>query len=214
MESKTTGAPRANAGYLGPMPSESEPTNLPALREKLAAITGGTPPRTVLAELAQSLAADLAAHFDELPMHPFAGYATRSDWLKWLLPKVAKHRVLMGRYVNMSTPQKASEEFNLSYARIAVLGIGDDGVLRRGVWRGLVRIPKTSQVPITPLRWDDLLLRNVPPSGLVMREWTGSPDPGDVASPAEVIETLNALASRFAAETSKDLDLLNRLLGQ
>lgn len=195
------------------MSSESESTNLPALREKLAAVTGGTPPRAVLAELAQSLAADLAAHFDELPMHPFSGYAKRSDWLRALFPKVVKHRVLMGRYLIMSTPRKASEDFVRAQARIAVLALGADGVLRRGLWRGLVRIAKDKQVPIDAIPWDSILLRNVPTYGLVMHEWTGSPDPRDVAAPALVIETLNALASRFADETNKDLELLNRLLG-
>jgi hypothetical protein len=194
------------------MSSESEHADLPAIRRQLATITGGAPARTVLAEVAQSLAADLAPYFEELPMHPFGGYTERSDWLRFLLPGRVRHRMLLGRYLLSSVPRPAGDNFMRSYVTIGVLGLGADGVLRRGKWRGMVRLFKDNPAPLEPIEWSDIRLRNVPPGALVMRRWAGTPDPEDIASPALVLETLTKLAETMAAESSRDLALLKRFL--
>jgi hypothetical protein len=194
------------------MSSESNLPDLPGLRRQLDSITGGAPARTVLAEVAQSLAADLAVHFDELPMHQFSGMSERNDWLRWLLPTRVPHKLLLGRYLRSSVPRKASEQLVSAYVSIAVLGLGADGVLRRGKWTGMVRLFKDNQPSLDPLEWNDIRLRGVPSNILVMKRWGGTPDPRDVASPAVVIEALTKLAEGVAAESSRDLALLKRFL--
>src|SRR4051812_41927378 len=73
------------------------------VRRALDAATGGASPRRILAELAQEFAADLAAYFEDLPMHRFSGTTEREHGLlKWFLPRIVPHRVVMARYHSAS----------------------------------------------------------------------------------------------------------------
>jgi hypothetical protein len=107
----------------------------------------------------------------------------------------------------------APEGYVRLYARVAILGLGSDGELRVGRWIGSVILPKSDDHSVLDaLSWSDIRLRNVPPRPIVMTEWTGSQDPRDVASPARVVEALGELASKVAADSQRDLTLLQRYL--
>jgi hypothetical protein len=206
------------------MADESSSADLPVrnvladLQARIRQTTGGAPPRIVLAEVARRLAMDLAmGYFDELPMHEFGGQVHRyAGALGRFLPtRGVRHRVLLGRYVSGSLSQlgKVPGGYLRLYARIAILGLGEDGELRVGKWSGYVMVPESKdESAIKALPWNDIRLRNVPPRAIVMREWEGSPDPQDVASPTEVVEALGQLASKIAEDSHRDLTLLQRYL--
>src|SRR5438045_8206932 len=71
-------------------------------RAALTSITGGAAPRTVLAELAQGLAAELAEQFDDLPMWRFTGRVARvGGALGSVLPsRGVQHRLVLARYIS------------------------------------------------------------------------------------------------------------------
>ena len=105
----------------------------------------------------------------------------------------------------------APEGYVRLYAPVDILGLGSDGELRVGRWIGSVILPKAhNQSVLDPLLWSDIWLRNVPPRPILMKEWTGGQDPRDVASPARVVEALGELASKVAADSQRDLTLLQR----
>jgi hypothetical protein len=186
---------------------------LAEVRRALAAATGGASPRSILAELAQELAADLAGYFDELPMHQFSGATDReSGFLRHFLPRMVPHRVVMGRYHTATVPRKADAGWTRHYARIFILGLGADGILRRGRWNGFVQLPEGTKVTIEPVLWDNSLIRRVPTAVLVMRRWTGGPDPTEVAAPGQVLDVLTGMANKLATESQRDLALLQRFL--
>jgi hypothetical protein len=182
-------------------------------RTALARATGGAPPRAVLAELAQQLAAELATHFDELPMHRFTGRVARVPGvLGAVLPgRRVPHRVLLGRYLATGLAAKSSGGSRWSVATIAVLGLGADGVLRLGRLNETVHRPEDEDPFGGPVAWDDRLMRGVPSRTLWVSRWEGG-DAAQVASPAEVLDALATLAGSVASASLRDLALLQRLL--
>ena len=205
------------------MADESSTPDLPLrnvladLQTRIRQTTGGASPRIVLAEVARRLAADLAAgYFDELSMHQFDGQIfRRPGLLGQLLPtRSVRHRILLGRYVRASAALgRATAGYVRLYAKIGILALGSDGELRVGEWTGHVNVPQSNdESALDALSWSDIRLRNVPSRSIVMDEWAGSPDPRDVASPAQVVETLGELASKIAADSHRDLSLLQRYL--
>jgi len=191
------------------MSSESD---LPALRQQVAEITGGARPRAVLAELAQSMASELAQYFEDLPMHPFTGIAARDGLFRYIAPRIVRHRVLLGRYRSVLHSAPYGERMERSYATIDVVAIGEDGVLRCGKWEGFVKYAQDNRPPIAPIDWSDSRIRNVPTRALVLRRWTGTAEPRQVAPPDQVMEALIRVANRVAAESQRDLGLLKTLL--
>jgi hypothetical protein len=188
------------------------------LQARIRETTGGASPRIVLAEVARRLAIDLAlGYFDELPMYEFNGQVYRHEGAlgRFLPTRRVRHRVLLGRYLRGSFSALAGGAGGLVrvYARIGILGVGSDGELRVGQWSGMVAVPATIDGSgMDALPWSDIRLRNVPPRAIVMREWMGSPDPRDVATPAQVVEALGRLASKIAEDSHRDLSLLQRYL--
>ena len=186
------------------------------LREAHSALlraTGGATASQVLAELAQEIAAELASHFDELPMRRFTGWVPRSNrFLRRLFPRAVAHRTLLGRYLQSTVPQRAGSGYAVEYARIAVLALGSDGELRTGTVRELVTLPETTQASDEPLAWDDVRLNRVPSHSMSLRRWQGRPEPTDVARPSEVIAALTRVAQLLTERTRRDLALLERLL--
>jgi hypothetical protein len=95
-----------------PTPDDAEPqpgklaldarAELQRSRAAMAAATGGVAPARVLVELAQGLASELAQHFDELPMHRFTGFLPGPRLLRWLTFRRVPHRMVMGRYLDLS----------------------------------------------------------------------------------------------------------------
>ncbi|MBV9773437.1 MAG: hypothetical protein JO040_05780 [Gemmatimonadetes bacterium] len=204
-------------GGAAPEPEESIDRARVQLREARSALdrlTGGVPTRTVLAELAQELAGELAEHFDDLPMHRFTGHVPRADgaW-GWMVPaRRVPHRVVLGRYLASSPPSKRGAAHRSALAQIAVLGLGADGVLRAGwLWESIV-LPEGVKTSVDPLAWDDLRLRRSPSRPVRLARWTGGVDPAHVADPGRVLEALTAIAASVAEVAGRDLDLLRRLL--
>lgn len=187
---------------------------LAAVRADLAGLTGGASPRAVLAALARQMASDLATYFDELPMHSFAGSVARVGGpLGWLVPrKRVSHRVVAGCYLSTSVARDAGNGWTRRDARIAVLGLGVDGVLRTGVWTGVVTLEKSTEVRTATIDWDDVRMRGVPPKVLSMKQWTGGTDPSEVATPPRVLDALTAIVGKVAADSTRDIALLKRFL--
>jgi len=192
-------------------------------RTALARVTGGAPPRTVLAELAQGMAAELATYFDELPMFRFTGRVARAAGvLGAVIPgRRVPHRVVLGRYLSSTLLGRRGDSARLSgnsggglrwsVARIAVLGLGADGVLRVGRLDEAVHRPEDVDPFGRALPWDDSMMRGVPTRTLWVARWQGG-DAVHVASPAEVLNALAALAGTVASASLRELDLLQRLL--
>jgi hypothetical protein len=176
----------------------------------MAAATGGVAPARVLVELAQELAGELAQHFDELPMHRFTGFLPGPRLLRWVTFRRMPHRVVMGRYLDLSFPRKVAEGWNRQYAHIAVLALGADGVLRVGTTRVFVRIPQDNPVLTGAKRWNHLHLGRVPTHALALAPWDGGQDARQVARPREVIDALTEIAAAMSAEIGKDLDVMRR----
>ncbi|AHG88235.1 hypothetical protein J421_0698 [Gemmatirosa kalamazoonensis] len=169
----------------------------------------------MLAELAQGLAAELATHFDDLPMHPFTGRVPRAPgtW-GWLVPpRAVPHRVVLGRYLSLTVPQNAGSGYTVCGARIAVVGLGADGVLRRGELWEMITLPEGVESTTDALPWDDMRLRRVPSRAIRLVRWGGDAQAGRIASPAEVIDALTRVASAVADVAARDLALLDRLMG-
>jgi hypothetical protein len=128
-----------------------------------------------------------------------------------MLPRSIPHRVVLGRYLAMTPPRRATDDFVRAMARIAVLGLGADGVLRVGRWFGAINLRKGTDVPLTALAWDDLRLRRVPSSVIYMRRWESSQEPSFVAPPGDVLAALTSIASSVADRAQHDLALLRRI---
>lgn len=183
------------------------------MRGALAARTGGASPRGILAELAQQLAGDLAGYFDELPMYRFSGRVARDTPLVGrFLPRSVAHRVLLGRYRTATLPRSGAPGWTTRSATIHLLALGEDGVIRRGTWRGIIVAAEGSIIRTDPLEWDSVLLRNVPTHSLRLQRWTAGPDVHDVADPGRVLECLAGIVQRLTADSTRDLRLLDRLL--
>ena len=184
-------------------------------RAALAEATGGAPPAAVLAELAQQLAGELALHWDELPGHRFTGRVARLPGvLGAVVPgRRVPHRVVMVRYHSATAPARAGGGYVMHIANAAVLGLGADGVLRMGHLIEAIQLRGDMELPDGPLRWDDERVRRVPSRTLWVSRWEGGGEPGDVATPSEVLAALAALATHVAVVSRRDLALLQRLLG-
>jgi hypothetical protein len=188
------------------------------LREARTALlhtTGGAPARAVLAELAQQLAAELAFGFDELPMRRFTGRVARARGvLGAVLPgRRIPHRVVMGRYLSATLPSRTGSGALWCLARIGLLALGADGVLRVGwVDEAVHRTPDDNPF-VGPLAWDDRRLLRVPSHAIRVARWHGGSEPAQVAAPAQVLDALAALAGSAAAASQQELELLRRLLG-
>ncbi|HET7462719.1 MAG TPA: hypothetical protein VFJ82_15800 [Longimicrobium sp.] len=206
---------------MGRDPAQAEPAVVAArgrlgdARAALARVTGGAPPAVVLAELAQQLAAELAPHWDELPGHRFTGRVARVPGvLGTVLPgRRVPHRVVLARYLSSTAPKRAGGGYLVRITTVAVLGLGTDGVLRAGRLMEAIRLGEGTELPSTPLRWDDDRVRRVPSRTVWVSRWRGGGDPHDVARPAEVLDALAALASHVAEASRRVLELLQRLLG-
>jgi hypothetical protein len=171
-------------------------------------------PRLLLLELVRGLAADLVGHFATLPGHKFTGLVRRSPRTIGLMlpPRVIAHRVLLGRYLHYTPPVPATPKYARSVARIAVLALGADGALRRGVFAGAVIFPGEAEPPTDPLAYDDVFLTNVPPWPLIMRDWAGSVDSREVAGPIPVLDVLTGLVQRVWEGTAEEQELVKVLL--
>jgi len=182
------------------------------VRAALARVTGGAPASVVLAELAQQLAGDLAPHFDDLPMHRFTGGVARFPGIPGaVLPgRRIPHRVVLARYLLSSPPMRGGEGFVLRWADIGVLALGADGVLRAGRRKELVRLPADTPLPDEPLAWDNPRIRRVPSRTVRLARWPEAPV--KVATPAQVLDALAAIAATLAGAARRDLDLLQRLI--
>lgn len=203
-----------------PTPDDAEPqpgklalearAELQRSRAAMAAATGGVAPARVLVELAQGLASELAQHFDELPMHRFTGFLPGPRLLRWLTFRRVPHRMVMGRYLDLSFPHRVAEGWNRQYAHIAVLALGADGLLRVGSTRVFVRIPQSDPVLADVKRWDHIHLRRVPTHALALARWDGGQDVRQVARPREVIDVLTDIAASMSAEIGRDLEVMRR----
>lgn len=189
--------------------------DLQDVQSALDQLTGGASPRAVLAELAQSLAADLASgFFDALPMELVRGRVARGDgaWRSMLPPRSLPHRVVLGRVLGATAPVRAGVGYTLTIARIAVLAIGADGVLRIGATSEQLILRENLELTLEPLNWDDPRIRRVPTGRIRLARWQALGDARSVAPPARVIEALVALAARVANDSKRDLALLQRFL--
>ncbi|HSU16885.1 hypothetical protein [Longimicrobium sp.] len=187
-------------------------TQLLDVRTALARVTGGAPAGLVLAELAQQMAGDLAAYFDDLPMHRFTGRVARFPGVFGaVMPgRRIAHRVVLARYLSASPPMRGGPGFVLRWAEFGLVALGSDGVLRAGRRRELVRLPEDTSIPDDPLSWDDLLIRRVPSRAVRLARWPNAAV--RVASPAQVLDALAAIAASLASTSRRDLELLQRLL--
>jgi hypothetical protein len=173
-------------------------------------------PRTVLAELVQELASELATFFDELPMTCFWGRVSRvragAPW-RWLVPaRRVQHRVVLARYVSATVPWRSGVGYTGTLARIAVLAIGADGELRAGIITEQVNLPESTEIITDPLAWDDMRIRRVPSRSMTLTRWYGRAEPHEAASPGRVLEALTSIAATVARESRRDLALLQRFL--
>jgi hypothetical protein len=185
------------------------------IRTQLAQATGGVSAASVLVHLANQLGADLAASFDDLPSVRFDGIV-RADrgMFRSLRFRRIPHRVVLGRYVGLGNSGPGVKGFRLYYARIAVLGVGSDGVLRTGQWNGNVGLPEDEDLRFvtSPVLWDDKRLFGVPPRAIRMSPWTGSNDWKQVGNPGQAIDALTSLARRLADDATRNLSLLQRFV--
>jgi hypothetical protein len=185
---------------------------LERIREELTRVTGGAAPGEVLAELAQTLSAELGATFEELPMPRFTGRIAGGGFAGALLRRRLPHRLLLGRYLQATVPSQAGVGYTSSFARIGLIAIGSDGVTRVGqVWEQVI-LPVGAEMGHLPLRWDDLRLRRIPTRAVRLDRWHGRSEHAPIATPGEVLEALTAAAAEIAAASRRDLDLLRRLL--
>jgi hypothetical protein len=116
----------------------------------------------------------------------------------------------MGRYIWM-TPRRSTDKFVRATARIAVLGLGADGVLRVGTKLEAINLLNDMDVPLRAMPWDDIRLRRVPSAAIYVRRWEASPDPVYVAAPGEVLTALTTIAAGVLERARRDLALLQRL---
>jgi hypothetical protein len=223
-----TAAGRGAGNYLSAMPGDaelqraSEPSTaverarreLQEVRGAVDQITGGASPRALLGELAQSLAADLATFFELLPMWQTTGLVAQArGWLRvFRSSERIPHRVVLARIVSARPPIPIGGGYTLTIARIAVLALGDDGVLRSGIVNEQLNLPKDVELTLDPLAWDDMRIRRVPSSSMTMTRWEPNGDPRSVAEPGRVIEALTAIAEEVARDSKRDLALLRRFL--
>jgi hypothetical protein len=181
----------------------------------LARLTGGASLRIVLAELAQELASDLAGFFDDLPMERFSGRIEWGEGLgrwRWIVPQRLSHCIILGRFLSATYPERAGVGYTVTDARIALLAIGEDGVLRTGVAKEQIHLPENAELTYDLVGWDDGRIRGVPSRAVRLKRWTGESDPHEVASPGRVLEALTAIAARVARESNRDLALIQRFL--
>ncbi|HEX5438054.1 MAG TPA: hypothetical protein VFW98_12890 [Gemmatimonadaceae bacterium] len=184
-------------------------------RDAMARLTGGAAPAIVLAELAQKLAEELAVHFDELPMHRFVGRVARvASPAGVLLPhQRVPHRLVLGRYLSAAPPQPAGGGLvRHPGARIAILALGSDGVLRSGRHTLNVLLPSESELTVDVLAWDNVRLRRIPARAVRLSRWNAGSEPVHVARPGEVLLALAAIASAVADAANRDLALLQSFL--
>lgn len=183
-------------------------------QELHSTVTGGAAPRAILAEVAHGLAAELAGHFDELPMHLFVARVPPSavPWNRLLPGRRLAHRIVLGRYLTATPPHDAGVGYVACSARISVAAVGVDGVLRCGVLWETIVLPREMELSTDPLAWNDMRLRSVPSRAIRMRRWTGSAEPVDVAAPYEMLAALTRVAESLAAELRRDLTTVRRLL--
>jgi hypothetical protein len=174
----------------------------------------GVAPRLLLLEILRGLAVDLLGYFDALPGHRFTGIVRRRPGALGLVlpPRLIPHRVVLGRYLHYTPPVATTPKYAQSVARIAVVALGADGVLRRGVFAGTVVFPSDEEPPDTPLAHDDLFLSRVPPWPLLLRDWSGGVDPAEVAGPVRMVEALTGLVERVMEGTAEEQALVNALL--
>lgn len=188
------------------------------LRDVHAALdqaTGGAPPRAVLAELAQALAADLASgFFDVLPMELARGRVVRGAglWGSILPGRSLPHRVILARFLSATPPHRTGVGYKLTIARIALLALGADGVLRTGAVTEQLTLQENHELTLEPLAWDDPRIRRVPTRPIRLARWQASGDARSVAPPTRVIEALVAIATQVAQDSKRDLALLQRFL--
>lgn len=180
----------------------------------LARVTGGAPPRQVMAELARQTAGELAQHFGELPMHRYAGRVARVPGvLGALVPgRRVPHRVVMARYLSTGIARRSSGGSRWSLATIAILGLGADGGLRVGALNEAVHRDESTDLFQGSLRWDDHRVRGVPSRTLWVRPWEGGSEREQVGTAPEVLTALAAIARTLAGESLRDLEMLKRLL--
>ena len=175
---------------------------------------GSASPRAALAELTRRLAHDVAGYFDDLPLRLFRGYLPRADGaLGYLLPvRQMPHRLLLARYRGAAPWYQQPLSRSYAYATLGILAIGVDGILRRGIWKGNVPMPRGGEFPQDVLPASHEQLTNIPTGTVMLTEWTGTVDPDDVAAPGAVIVALKEIAGRLAADNERDLDLLRKHL--
>jgi len=203
-------------------PNASEPATsverarreLQEVRGALDQITGGASPRALLGELAQSLAADLATFFDLLPMWQTTGLVTQGRGRLRFFRSYERipHRVVLARIVSARPPAPISGGYTLTIASIAVLALGEDGVLRSGIVNEQLNLPRDVELTLDPLAWDDMRIRRVPSGSITVRRWEPSGEAHAVAEPGRVIEALTAIAEEVARDSKRDLALLRRFL--
>jgi hypothetical protein len=187
---------------------------LEEVRSALDEITGGASPRALLGELAQSLAADLAGFFNMLPMWQATGLVAQGRRWRRLFRGYARipHRVVLARIVSAMRPIPIGGGYTLTIARVGILALGEDGVLRAGIVNEQLNLPADVELSLDPLAWDDMRIRRVPSSSMTMTRWEASGDSFTVAEPGRVIEALTAIAEGVARDSKRDLALLRRLL--
>ena len=188
---------------------------LQEVRGALNEIAGGASPRALLAELAQSLAADLATFFDVLPMWPMTAVVPEGGKWRSLFRGRARipHRVVLARIISAMPPFPAGGGYVMTLAQIALLALGEDGVLRTGVINNEhLNLPKDVELTLEPLEWDDMRIRRVPSSTMTLKRWEADGDAKAVAEPGRVIDALTAIAEQVARDSKRDLALLQRFL--
>jgi hypothetical protein len=187
---------------------------LEEVRTALDEIAGGASARALLGELAQSLAADLATFFSLLPMWQTTGLVVQGRrWRRWFRSYARiRHRVVLARIVSAMRPVPIGGGYTLTIARIAVLALGDDGVLRSGIVNEQLNLPANVELTLDPIAWDDMRIRRVPSNSMTMTRWEASGDSLAVAEPGRVIEALTDIAEGVARDSKRDLALLRRLL--
>jgi len=183
------------------------------VRAALAQATGGAPAGLVLAELAQQMAAELGAYFEDLFMRGFIGKIARARGVMGaVLPRRAiPHRVVIGRYISASRPRAVDGGRLERSVEIALVALGADGVLRQGRMIEMVVLPREAVIGITPLAWDDPALRRVPTRSVRLAAWPGGAV--EVATSRQVLDALASIATTLAESSRHDLELLQRLIG-
>ena len=196
----------------GPPPLLAMRKTLADLEAAVVAAGGSASPRVLLADMARRLAFDVAGYFDELPMQLFTGHVPRVQGpMRHLLPvREIPHRALLGRYRSVSHPISQRQSKVRYVARVAILGVGVDGMLRTGEWMGFVLLPDAPPPSGELLPWSHPQLRGVPDRHLRFNDWRHASDGREVAEPAEVIVALKQVASGLAAAAARDLALIQQ----